>query len=153
MRVYNEDGVYSDNRIMTKYMYRGICACLITLICVFIFFLTWYEFASEHNNTDIMDNNGRSELCKLSIAYKTPVNEKNMSTSELFGMEKYNSKPSDSMKLAQAVAEFGMLLRNSEYKGTSEYSDVMTMIRELDKTDEKIREFYDLATIAFDMYG
>ena len=111
------------------------------------------EFASEHKNDEPVEDNGRSELCKLSIAYKTPVNEKNMGTSELFGMEKYNSTPSDSMKLAEAVTEFGMLLRNSEYKGNSDYKTVMEMISDLEKSDDKIREFYDLATIAYDMYN
>lgn len=56
--MYNEDGVYSDNRIMTKYMYRGICACILTAVNVFIFFLTWYEFASEHNNTGYLLGKG-----------------------------------------------------------------------------------------------
>ena len=56
--MYNEDGVYSDNRIMTKYMYRGICACILTVVNVFVFFLTWYEFASEHNNTGYLLGKG-----------------------------------------------------------------------------------------------
>lgn len=56
--MYNEDGVYSDNRIMTKYMYRGICAVLLTAVNVFIFFLTWYEFASNHNNTGYLLGKG-----------------------------------------------------------------------------------------------
>ena len=111
------------------------------------------EFASEHDQAEPMENNGRTELCKLSIAYKTPVNEKNMSTSELFGMEKYNSKPSNSMKLAQAVTEFGMLLRDSEYKGSSDYRTVMEMVSELDMGDEKINELFNLAEIAYDING
>ena len=65
--MYNEDGVYSDNRIMTKYMYRGICACILTVVNVFIFFLTWYEFASEHNNTGHLL--GRANLGMSVIIY------------------------------------------------------------------------------------
>lgn len=86
--MYNEDGVYSDNRIMTKYMYRGICACFITFVCVFIFFLTWYQFASDHNNTGYLlgkGNLGMSVIIYSSLfilafyglgGYKIGVNRK-----------------------------------------------------------------------------
>ena len=86
--MYNEDGVYSDNRIMTKYMYRGICACMLTAVNVFIFFLTWYEFASEHNNTGYLlgkGNLGMSVIIYTSLfslafyglgGYKIGVNRK-----------------------------------------------------------------------------
>lgn len=111
------------------------------------------EFSSG-SDSDIPEDNGRSELCKLSIAYKTPVREENMNTSELFGMEKYSAAPSESMKLAEAVTEFGMLLRNSEYKGNSSYDAVMEMIIQLsNSSDEKVSELYDLVKTAYDIYG
>ncbi len=86
--MYNKDGVYSDNRIMTKYMYRGICAVLLTAVNVFIFFLTWYQFASDHNNTGYLlgkGNLGMSVIIYSSLfilafyglgGYKIGVNRK-----------------------------------------------------------------------------
>ena len=73
---------------MTKYMYRGICACFITFVCVFIFFLTWYQFASDHNNTGYLlgkGNLGMSVIIYTSLfilafyglgGYKIGVNRK-----------------------------------------------------------------------------
>ena len=113
------------------------------------------EFGSEHKDNDYItsEDSGRSELCKLSIAYKTPVNEDNRNTSELFGMEKYNAKPSDSMKLAESVAEFAMLLKNSEYKGNSDYRHILDVLDELEnRNDEKVSELYDLVDIAYSIY-
>ena len=111
------------------------------------------EFASEHDKLPVEDN-GRSELCKLSIAYKTPVNEKNMNTTDLFGMEKYSNSPSNSMKLAQAAAEFAMILRNSEYKGKADFEMVLDTLESFeDSHDEKTSELFDLAVIANGIYN
>ena len=110
------------------------------------------EFASEHDSIPA-ENNGRSEICKLSIAYKTPVGNENRTTSDLYGMEKYSSSPSDSMKLAQAVTEFGMVLRNSEYKGNADFDTVLDILDQLNVNDnDKINELYDLVLNAQHMY-
>lgn len=106
------------------------------------------EFAPQ---TEPVEDNGRSELCKVSVNYKTPVKETNMSTSELFGMESYSSSPSDSMKLAGAAAEFAMILRNSQYVGNADYKDVMEALSTLD-LDEKSMELLELADIAHEIY-
>ena len=80
------------------------------------------EFASEH--TQPMNNsadNGREELFKFSTAYKDIDTGEDVYNSKLFGMEKYNSQPSDKINLASSAAEFAMLLKDSEYKGDSDY--------------------------------
>ena len=108
------------------------------------------EFASEHK-TEPVDDNGRSELCKLSVTYK-PVGESgDIYESQLFGMEKYNKEPSKNLKLASAVAEFAMLLRNSEYKGESNYEYVMDIAQDIE--NEKAEELYELAEIANAIYN
>ena len=108
------------------------------------------EFASEHK-TEPVDDNGRSELCKLSVTYK-PVGESgDIYESQLFGMEKYNKEPSKNLKLASAVAEFAMLLRNSEYKGESNYEYIMNIAQSIE--NEKTEELYELAEIANAIYN
>ena len=108
------------------------------------------EFSSEHD-AEPVENNGRSELCKLSVTYK-PVGESgDIYESQLFGMEKYNKEPSKNLKLASAVAEFAMLLRNSEYKGESNYEYVMDIAQSIE--NEKAEELYELAEIANAIYN
>ena len=110
------------------------------------------EFASEHDSIPA-ENNGRSEICKLSIAYKTPVSEENRNTSDLYSMEQYSSSPSKSMMLAQAAAGFGMVLRNSDYKGDADFDTVLDILDELNVNDnDKINELYGLILDAADMY-
>ena len=114
------------------------------------------EFASEHKNDSSLQqetNGSRTELCKLSVAYKDVDNSKDVYISDLFGMEKYTDSPSNSFRLAGAVAEFGMLLRDSEYKENSRYGHVIGVVGELAPDgDEKIEELYDLVTTASSLY-
>ncbi len=107
------------------------------------------EFASEHKEQPVEDN-GRTELCKLSVTYK-PVGESgDVYESQLFGMEKYNKEPSQSLKLASAAAEFAMLLRNSEFKGKSDYEYVINVADSID--NEKAKELSELACAAESIY-
>ncbi|HOC33491.1 MAG TPA: VWA domain-containing protein [Ruminococcus flavefaciens] len=110
------------------------------------------EFASEHDSIPA-ENNGRSEICKLFIAYKTPVGNENRNTSDLYSMDNYSSSPSKSMMLAQAAAGFGMVLRNSDYKGDADFDTVLDILDQLKVNDnDKINELYGLILDAADMY-
>ena len=108
------------------------------------------EFASEHEDIPV-ENNGRSELCKLPIAYKPVESSREVYESQLFGMEKYNSTPSDSLVVASAAAEFAMLLRNSEDKGTSSYEHIIKSIGGIENS-EKISELAQLVREAQRLY-
>jgi Ca-activated chloride channel homolog len=46
-------------------------------------------------------------------------------------------KTSDNFRFAAAVAQFGLLLRNSEYKSNASYNDVLTMARKAKGNDEE----------------
>ena len=108
------------------------------------------EFASEHEDIPI-ERNGRSELCKLSVAYK-PVDSNNVVyESQLFGMEKYSNVPSKSFILASAAAEFAMLLRDTEYKGNSSYDYIINSIAD-NADNEKNNELIELAFEAKKLY-
>lgn len=108
------------------------------------------EFASEHEDIQV-ENSGRSELCKLSVAYKPVESNKEVYESQLFGMEKYNNVPSDSFVLASAAAEFAMLLRDTEYKGDSSYDYIIDNVSEMGNS-EKTSEFVQLANEAKRLY-
>ena len=66
-------------------------------------------------------------------------------------MEKYNSTPSDSLVVASAAAEFAMLLRNSEDKGTSSYEHIIKSIGGIENS-EKISELAQLVREAQRLY-
>lgn len=112
------------------------------------------EFASEHQSSvQSESSSGRSELCKLSVAYKDIDTNQDIYLSDMFGMEKYTDIPSEEFQLAGAVAEFGMLLRNSEYMADSRYGHVIGVVGELQQHgDERVEELYDLVTTAAALY-
>ena len=47
----------------------------------------------------------------------------------------YTSEPSEDFYFAAAVAEFGLMLRDSEYKGDASFENVRALLKKVD-TDE-----------------
>ena len=107
------------------------------------------EFASEHKQPlEQSTDAGRAELIKLSLTYKDIDTEEDVYFSELYGMERYSSKPTQGILLAGAVAEFAMLLKDSEFKGESSYRYVVDTAAEIGGKNEKISELKELAEMA-----
>lgn len=75
-----------------------------------------------------------NNLMTVKIRYKKPNEE----TSNLIAekVEAGKTTCSNNIKFASAVAEFGMLLRDSEFKGNSSYADVIRRARESAGLDE-----------------
>ena len=69
-----------------------------------------------------------SELMTVKLRYKAPDGD----TSQLFAMAVKDSARTESadVRFAAAVAEFGMLLRDSEHKGTASFASVLELARE-----------------------
>lgn len=114
------------------------------------------EFADQHaqpleNKTE--KDNERTELCKLSLTYKDTDTNEDIYDSQLFGMEKYSKDPSDRLKLAGAAAEFAMILKDSEYKGSSDYSYVRKTAEALSGSSEKAAELAELAETASSLFS
>ena len=69
------------------------------------------------------------ELCTVSIRYKGINSEKTGEASQLIEKavmgEDFTDVPDPNTALALSVAEFGMVLRDSEYKGTSSLTGAM----------------------------
>ena len=112
------------------------------------------EFASEHTEPlEPVAESGRPEICKLSVAYKdVSDNDRDVYLSQLFGMERYNSVPTDRMKLASAVTEFALVLKDSEFKGESDIFHVLETARTLYGTGEKNENFADIVSKAAVIY-
>ena len=111
------------------------------------------EFADQHQQetTKPQNDNRRSELCKLSVAYKDIDTNEDVYLSALFGMEKYSEIPTPAIQLAGAAAEFGMILRDSQYKGSSDFDYVTEQLMKI-ANNEKTEEFLSLSKTASALY-
>ncbi len=111
------------------------------------------EFADQHQQetTKPQNDNRRSELCKLSVAYKDIDTNEDVYLSALFGMEKYSEIPTPAIQLAGAAAEFGMILRDSQYKGSSDFNYVTEQLMRI-ANNEKTEEFLSLSKTASALY-
>ncbi len=97
---------------------------------------------------------GSSELLTVKLRYKAP----NGNTSKLleYPIESaaFQEKLSENLTFASAVAEFGMLLRDSEFKGSADYDQVIALAESCigRDTDDYRKEFLELVTEAAELY-
>ena len=68
------------------------------------------------------------ELLTMSIRYKEPDGDESRLMSVPVKEDIYNAGMSPNMIWAGAVAETGMILRDSRYKGTSDWESVLDLI-------------------------
>ncbi|MDR0334162.1 MAG: von Willebrand factor type A domain-containing protein [Dysgonamonadaceae bacterium] len=93
--------------------------------------------------------NFSNELMTVKLRYKDPESD----VSKRFDMPVANSlnrNPSADFKFAMSVAMFGQLLRDSDFKGSSDYQKVIALAREGVGRDEQgyRKEFIRLAEVA-----
>ncbi len=68
-----------------------------------------------------------TDLLQVKIRYKQPGEEASRFFSQRLDAGQGIGWPSENMNFAAAVAEYGMLLRQSEFKGQSSYSQVLSL--------------------------
>ncbi len=87
----------------------------------------------------------RGELATVKLRYKQPAG----SESQLIEVvvRDTDAKESDDFRFAAAVAELGMLLRDSPHKGSSSYADTVRLASS-GELDERRREFVELVRTA-----
>ena len=81
-------------------------------------------------------DNGRNELMQVKLRYKEP----NQTTSQLLAVPVVDrgqklQNASTNLKFSAAVAAFGMVLRDSQYKGTANYDEVLKLSSQSQGTD------------------
>lgn len=85
------------------------------------------------------------EWLTLSIRYKEPESETSKLCTYPVTSEAYQEQPTGDFYFAAAVAELGLLLRDSEYKGASSYESIRELLRLADTDRDEYRsEFADL---------
>lgn len=94
------------------------------------------------------------ELLTVNIRYKKPGEQKSILISEPVGEEGLADTLTNNLAFASAVAEFGLLLKDSEYKGDAAFAKVLSRLESTDyKQDEYRAEFYQLVKTANEIYS
>ncbi len=89
------------------------------------------KYQSDKKDTGV--TNG--EWLNLKIRYKEPDEDESLLMEYPVTEDDYTSEPSEDFYFAAAVAEFGLMLRDSEYKGDASFENVRALLKKVD-TDE-----------------
>ena len=82
-------------------------------------------------------NDNNNEMLNIKLRYKEPDGDKSrLYEKAVMNKVKSYTETTDRFRFSAAVAGFGMLLRNSEYKGSISYNDVIKMAGESKGVDE-----------------
>ena len=76
------------------------------------------------------------DLMQVKIRYKKPSEDTSILMTTRIGKESQSLAPSENLRFASAVIEYGMLLRNSEFKAQSSYAQALALARGAKGTDE-----------------
>ncbi|TLV02583.1 YfbK domain-containing protein [Dyadobacter luticola] len=112
--------------------------------------------ALKYKKTNASDLGSNDEMLTVKVRYKNPESEKSV----LLNVPvKNTSKPlaqcSENLRFASAVAEFGLLLRDSEFKGNASYNHIIPLAKGAFGTDEEgyRAEFVQLVKAAQSLDG
>ncbi len=100
---------------------------------------------------DVSDS---TELLTVSLRYKAPNGNKSTLLTYPVESGSYTRELSENLSFDAAVAEFGMVLRDSEYKGNATYDTVLALAEPCihAHTDDYKKEFLQLAEKAKQLY-
>jgi Ca-activated chloride channel family protein len=87
-------------------------------------------------------NNG--EYATIKIRYKEPDASMSELLSYVVDKESFSEVPGENLAFAELVAEFAMLLSDSEYAGSISYKDILEGRKTVENTDEYKEEFFNL---------
>jgi len=82
------------------------------------------ELTFQNSETD----SDSDDYALLSVRYKEPDGETSKLLTYSVGADSYSDEPSDNLLFASAVAQYGMLLRESQYSGSATYQSVLEQL-------------------------
>ncbi|MBR4097003.1 MAG: VWA domain-containing protein [Oscillospiraceae bacterium] len=111
-----------------------------------------YEIVLNENGTSIPEaelkyqqntsTGNKDELLTVSLRYKEPDEDESKLLAVPVTDEVYTKKMPENLTFAAAVAEFGMVLRNSEFKGTASCDQILELLEDYDyRSDDYKTEF------------
>ncbi|MBQ8175658.1 MAG: VWA domain-containing protein [Oscillospiraceae bacterium] len=84
----------------------------------------------------------KNELLTVSLRYKEPDEDESKLLAVPVTDEVYTKKMPENLTFAAAVAEFGMVLRNSEFKGSASCEQILELLEDYDyRSDDYKTEF------------
>lgn len=95
---------------------------------------------SELKYSESAGEGSSDELLTVNIRYKEPEGTGSKLLSYPVTRAMYDANMSENMTFAAAVAEFGMLLRNSEYIGDITYSNIATQLSAYDYSADEFKD-------------
>ena len=98
-----------------------------------------YQSGEQKQEGDYSD-----EFATVSVRYKEPESDKSQLFSVVVDTESLTDNPSEDFRFASSVAEFALILTDSDNKGTANFDDILDTYEELENTDEYKDEFYSL---------
>ncbi len=97
----------------------------------------------KYQETPVTSQVNSKDLLTLKLRYKPIKSENSNLLSEIITLKDITKKPSADFRFSAAVAEFGMLLMKSEFKGKSSFSQISELVKETNNDPEK-EEFVEL---------
>lgn len=80
------------------------------------------------------------EWLTLQIRYKEPESDRSKLCTYPVKEEAYTEKPTEDFYFAAAVAEFGLLVRDSEYKGDASFDNVRYLLKQVDTESDTYKD-------------
>ena len=106
------------------------------------------ETGLKYQTSALTEAAAGDEWLTLSVRYKEHGGETSVLEETVVGEANVTDTPSGDFLFASAVAEFGMILRESEYLGNADFASVLSLLKDSGLTDEYREEFFSLVKIA-----
>lgn len=88
------------------------------------------KYQQKRNYPSVLDQTNGGELATIKFRYKQPNGNKSKEMTHIISDETTDLQyASEDSRLSTSVAMFGMLLKNSEYKGSSSYNKVLALAK------------------------
>jgi len=92
----------------------------------------------KYQETKVVAKSSTNEIMTIKFRYKEPKETTSKLITEVVNDDKKTfSKTSENCKFASAVAQFGMLLRDSKYKADADYKSVIALAKDSKGTDDE----------------
>ena len=106
---------------------------------------------NKEDNEIYGDGEYNDELFTLRVRYKEPDGDKSKLLDFACKTDSYSKEGSDNIRWAEAVAAFGMYLKDSEYMGDTSKKLILRLANSVDTSDDDYRnEFIDLVEKYFE---
>ncbi len=89
-----------------------------------------FDFGEAGSRYQKTQDNNNAEWLTVAIRAKEPEGSESKLYEYPVGLEQITEIPSENLKFAAAVAEAGMMIRNSEWKGTATWDSALELVRD-----------------------